>query len=189
MPSFDEHETYKEVEELTNLNPDQVLAGANHATFVVGNQIWGLGSRIQSEWDLTKFDLPDEDVKIKKVFCGKFNRNVLTTDDRLFWMGQNRYQNYGDVEKYAQNSGFAEFDMKKFRLQSGETIEKIDAGKYFFAFITSKGRLFYSGKVESSSNSNSDLVRTLDAGDDFKLFEILKPQDLQRWTYKDLWCN
>ena len=91
------------------------MAGAHHATFVIGNQIWGLGSRIQEEANLTKFDLP-EDVKIKKVFCGKFTRNVLTTDDRLFWMGQNRYNNYGAVDKTAQCGGFAEFDMKLFRL-------------------------------------------------------------------------
>lgn len=113
--------------------------------------MWGMGYRAQGSGadncKLTKIEAPGDCRNFKKIAHGKFFRVALTMEGKVFFNGQNRkYMYRSNMDKNMHTRHFFHID-DYYRLEEGEKIVDITAGKHYTAIVTDRGRVKCGGYI------------------------------------------
>ena len=131
----------------------QVYACHEAAIFVGGDDsLWGIGYRAQGngadKCKLRRIEAPAECRNFKKIAHGKFFRVALTQEGKIWFNGQNRkYMFSSNMERNLHADHFFEIGDNFFRVEDGDTIVDMTAGKHYTAVVTANGKLLASGYI------------------------------------------
>lgn len=148
-----EHTALTRMQETAECAAVRVYAMQEAALFVGGDEsLWGIGYRAQGsgrdKCQLRRIEAPEGCRNIRKVAHGKFFRVVLTEEGRVFFNGQNRkYMFSSGMDRHRHIDRFGEIENNFYRLEEGDKIVDLTAGKHYTAAVTERGKVYCGGYV------------------------------------------